>query len=95
MALDDLMTRELERFRAEHSRSQTLSEQAKHSLLGGVPMTWMTEWAGDFPIFLARAEGARLVDVDGHEYVDFCLGGYRRDGRPRTRRHRCRRSSAR
>ena len=31
----DLMTRELERFRAEHPRSETLSEQAKHSLLGG------------------------------------------------------------
>jgi hypothetical protein len=38
MTLDDLMTRELERFRAEHPRSHALSEQAKHSLLGGVPM---------------------------------------------------------
>ena len=74
MALDDLMTRELERFRAEHPRSHTLSEQAKHSLLGGVPMNWMVRWPGGFPVFAAEAEGARFTDVDGHEYVDFCLG---------------------
>ena len=74
MALDDLMTRELERFRAEHPRSHTCSEQAKHSLLGGVPMHWMVRWPGGFPVFAAEAEGARFTDVDGHEYVDFCLG---------------------
>jgi glutamate-1-semialdehyde 2,1-aminomutase len=74
MALDDLMTRELERFRAEHPRSHALSEQAKHSLLGGVPMHWMVRWPGGFPVFAAEAEGARVRDVDGHEYVDFCLG---------------------
>ena len=74
MALDDLMTRELERFRAEHPRSHALSEQAKHSLLGGVPMHWMVRWPGGFPVFAAEAEGARFTDVDGHEYVDFCLG---------------------
>jgi glutamate-1-semialdehyde 2,1-aminomutase len=37
-------------------------------------MPWMLRWAGGFPVFLDRAEGARLVDVDGHEYVDLCLG---------------------
>ena len=31
-------------------------------------------WAGPFPLFLAEANGARVVDVDGHEYVDLCLG---------------------
>ena len=74
MALDQLMTRELERFRAEHPRSLALAEQAKHSLLGGVPMHWMVRWPGGFPVFAAEAEGARFTDVDGHEYVDFCLG---------------------
>jgi glutamate-1-semialdehyde 2,1-aminomutase len=74
MTLDDLMTRELERFRAEHPRSHALSEQAKHSLLGGVPMHWMVRWPGGFPVFAAEAKGARFTDVDGHEYVDFCLG---------------------
>jgi glutamate-1-semialdehyde 2,1-aminomutase len=37
-------------------------------------MSWMTMWAGGHPIYLAEAEGARLVDVDGNEYADFCLG---------------------
>src|SRR5215213_8552277 len=27
-----------------------------------------------FPVFAADAEGARFRDVDGHEYIDFCLG---------------------
>ena len=31
-------------------------------------------WAGGFPVYLAEAHGARVVDVDGNEYVDFCLG---------------------
>src|SRR5437868_7363293 len=73
-ALEKLMQRELERFRDEHPRSSELTERAKRSLLGGVPMHWMVRWAGGFPVFAADAEGARLRDVDGHEYVDFCLG---------------------
>jgi glutamate-1-semialdehyde 2,1-aminomutase len=31
-------------------------------------------WAGGHPIYLDSAQGARLVDVDGNEYADFCLG---------------------
>jgi len=73
-ALEKLMQRELERFRDEHPRSAELSERAKRSLLGGVPMHWMVRWAGGFPVFATEAEGARFRDVDGHEYVDFCLG---------------------
>jgi glutamate-1-semialdehyde 2,1-aminomutase len=37
-------------------------------------MHWMVRWAGGFPVYAADAEGARFRDVDGHEYVDFCLG---------------------
>ena len=68
------MARELERFRAEHPRSLELAEQARRNLLGGVPMHWMVRWPGGFPVFAAEAEGARFRDVDGHEYVDLCLG---------------------
>ena len=28
----------------------------------------------DFPVVVTEAHGSRFVDVDGHEYVDFCLG---------------------
>ena len=43
-------------------------------MLGGVPMPWMTRWPGAFPVFFATASGAHVTDVDGREYVDFCLG---------------------
>lgn len=43
-------------------------------LLAGVPMTWMASWSGGFPLHLAGARGARVSDVDGHQYVDFALG---------------------
>ena len=68
--------RELEesRFVDLHPRSAALAGQATGSLLAGVPMPWMTRWPGRFPLFVDRASGARLTDVDGHEYVDLCLG---------------------
>ncbi|MEP6976438.1 MAG: hypothetical protein ABI948_00135 [Thermoleophilia bacterium] len=34
----------------------------------------MVRWPGGFPVFAAEASGARFRDVDGLEYVDFCLG---------------------
>jgi glutamate-1-semialdehyde aminotransferase len=37
-------------------------------------MPWMMRWAGGFPIVAAHAQGARLTDTDGNEYVDLCLG---------------------
>jgi glutamate-1-semialdehyde 2,1-aminomutase len=69
-----LLERELERFEREHPRSRELAEDAKGPLLSGVPMPWMIRWPGGFPVFAAEAHGGRLTDVDGHEYVDFCLG---------------------
>jgi glutamate-1-semialdehyde 2,1-aminomutase len=65
---------ELARFAAEHPRSRALFEQARPSLVGGVPMTWMAKWVGGFPLYAAAARGATIEDVDGHRYVDFSLG---------------------
>jgi len=39
-----------------------------------VPMPWMMRWAGGFPVFAKIAIGARIIDVDDHTYIDFCLG---------------------
>jgi glutamate-1-semialdehyde 2,1-aminomutase len=69
-----ILERELERFAREHPRSRELSLEARGSLLSGVPMPWMIRWPGSFPVFAAEAHGARFTDVDGQEYVDFCLG---------------------
>ena len=72
--LGELIQRELDRFAAAHPVSWELSEKARQSLIGGVPMPWMMLWAGGFPPFAASAAGASVTDVDGHEYVDLCLG---------------------
>src|SRR5438046_8511804 len=72
--LAELLRIEEARFVDAHPRSGAMFEAAQGSLLAGVPMPWMTEWAGPFPVFVDEASGARFRCVDGHEYVDFCLG---------------------
>ena len=72
--LSALLAAEEARFRATHPASVALHERASRSLLGGVPMNWMVRWAGRVPVFVREASGAHFVDVDGHEYVDLCLG---------------------
>ena len=57
-----------------HPKSMQLAQSAKTALLSGVPMPWMTRWPGSFPLHVQKAHGARFVDVDDIEYVDFCLG---------------------
>ena len=72
--LQSLMQREQQKFVADRPKSAMLFERARKSLLGGVPMNWMAKWAGAFPPFVREARGAEFFDVDGHRYVDFCLG---------------------
>jgi glutamate-1-semialdehyde 2,1-aminomutase len=69
-----LMERERATFRRRHAQSGQLFQHAKRSLLFGVPMNWMTRWPGDHPVFVDRAAGASFRDVDGNEFIDFCLG---------------------
>jgi glutamate-1-semialdehyde 2,1-aminomutase len=72
--LAELLANELSDFVDRHPRSGELYERTQQSLFGGVPMPWMMLWAGGFPVFAESAEGARITDVDGHTYVDLCLG---------------------
>jgi glutamate-1-semialdehyde 2,1-aminomutase len=69
-----LIDRERATFAERHPRSRLLFAETSQTLLGGVPMSWMTMWAGGFPLFFSEAKGARVSDVDGHTFVDFCLG---------------------
>jgi glutamate-1-semialdehyde 2,1-aminomutase len=69
-----LFEREQGSFRARCPASAALAARAMSSQLFGVPMNWMSQWPGDHALHVERAAGARLTDVDGHEYVDFCLG---------------------
>jgi glutamate-1-semialdehyde 2,1-aminomutase len=72
--LNGLMAGEQADFSARNPRSHELHARAARSLLDGVPMNWMVKWAGSFPLFVAEASGAHFRDVDGHDYVDLCLG---------------------
>jgi len=69
-----LLSQEERRFAEANPKSQALYERARQSLLGGVPMNWMARWASPFPLFVKEAKGAWFTDVDGHRYVDLCLG---------------------
>jgi glutamate-1-semialdehyde 2,1-aminomutase len=72
--LASLMQREQKSFVDERPKSKALFERAGKSLLAGVPMNWMRKWAGAFPPFVRDAKGAHFYDIDGHRYIDFCLG---------------------
>ncbi len=71
--LTRLLDEEQELHRRRNPRSSRQFAHADH-LFTGVPMTWMANWAGGFPLALDRARGAQVIDVDGHRYVDFALG---------------------
>jgi glutamate-1-semialdehyde 2,1-aminomutase len=72
--LGKLLERERATFRERHPRSRAAYQAAAGSLFGSVPMTWMNKAPGGFPVYLAEARGARLTDLDGHDYLDLCLG---------------------
>ena len=72
--LESLLIEEEQRFHSGHQKSYALYQRARQSMQGGVPMLWMIRWAGKFPVFVQEAKGAHFIDVDGHTYIDFCLG---------------------
>jgi glutamate-1-semialdehyde 2,1-aminomutase len=64
----------LGRKRSRYSRSQKLFAAASRILPGGVDSPVRAFKAvGGTPVFVARARGAHLVDVDGNTYVDYVM----------------------
>ena len=72
--LSQLFETEVERFVALHPQSKIDHAKAAGPLMNGVPMSWMAKWPGGYPLYVEKAKGSRFTDVDGIEYVDFCLG---------------------
>jgi glutamate-1-semialdehyde 2,1-aminomutase len=70
----DLTAEETARFVDARPACRKLAEAMRPHFLNGVPMHWMLDWPTPFPVFVERAEGARLTDADGHTLIDFCLG---------------------
>jgi glutamate-1-semialdehyde 2,1-aminomutase len=51
--------------------SHAYSERARRSMPGGV--TASVKYFAPYPIAMRKARGCRLWDVDGNEYLDYCL----------------------
>ncbi len=58
----------------ERNPKSKAAYEAADNLFGRVPMTWMNKKAGGFPLYFDKAQGNRIWDIDGHEYIDFALG---------------------
>src|SRR3954469_18136243 len=56
---------------SRYQSSQALWERAKRSLAGGVNSNVRAD--AQPPLFFQRAEGSRMVDVDGNHYLDYTL----------------------
>jgi glutamate-1-semialdehyde aminotransferase len=72
--LEQLFAKELGLFVKKHPESKKLHDKAAGPMINGVPMSWMKKWPGPYPVYVASAKGAHFSDVDGNDYVDFCLG---------------------
>jgi glutamate-1-semialdehyde 2,1-aminomutase len=63
----------LQRYEAKFAKSKALFERARKVMPRGVSHD---QWYADpFPIYMSRARGSHLWDIDGNEYVDY-YGGH-------------------
>jgi len=63
----------LQRYEAKFAKSKALFERARKVMPRGVSHD---QWYADpFPIYMRRARGSHLWDIDGNEYVDY-YGGH-------------------
>ncbi len=67
-------TREAAAFAAARPKTKAALESGSAAFLDGVPMLWMKDWPQPFPMLVAEAKGAALIDHDGNRLDDFCLG---------------------
>ena len=72
--IDRLIDAEQSRFAGAHPRSAAAWARGREHFLYGGPSHWMRRWAGGFPVYVDEARGCHVRDIDGHDYVDFCLG---------------------
>jgi glutamate-1-semialdehyde 2,1-aminomutase len=68
----ELTERELTKLSERTPQSKQRFERGVKVMPGGVPSSFQEN--DPWPVYLERGEGARVWDVDGHEYVDFHNG---------------------
>jgi glutamate-1-semialdehyde 2,1-aminomutase len=64
----------IDQYLTKTRRSDAIWHEAKNILPGGVAGS--AGFLAPRPIYLEKAQGGRLYDVDGNEYVDLLLGGF-------------------
>ena len=69
----DAMAGYLDYFETRCRRSRELTDEAGELIPGGVQHNLAFNYP--FPLAIEKAEGARLWDVDGNEYIDFLQAG--------------------
>jgi glutamate-1-semialdehyde 2,1-aminomutase len=70
-----MLEAEREAFTSRRPNACALFERAKKSQLNGTPTYRVHHSPPSVPLAVARAEGSRLWDTDGHVYADFSLSG--------------------
>src|SRR5262249_38145717 len=70
-AARDALDRAVDVYRAATPGSAALHRRAAARLPAGV--TSNVKFFPPYPVYLSRAEGSRVFDVDGREYIDYCL----------------------
>lgn len=66
-----LVATEVQRYLDGRKRSAELFSEARDVLAGGV--THSSRYWDPYPIFVDRAEGSKIYDVDGNAYIDYWL----------------------
>ena len=57
-----------------YAKSQELFAKAKEIIPGGVTRARVDHVPGRYPLYMDRAEGAYVWDVDGNKYIDWMCG---------------------
>lgn len=70
---EEVLAKERERYFRTHARSLKFFEEAKEVIPGGVQHNLST--SHPFPLVMDRAEGFKLWDIDGNEYIDYLMCG--------------------
>jgi glutamate-1-semialdehyde 2,1-aminomutase len=67
--VEEIITREVAEFQKRTPRSYEMHERAKASLPLGVASSFQA--VPPYPLFISRAEGSAIWDLDGNKYTDF------------------------
>lgn len=70
---DDTLAKIKDEYKSRHAKSFALWERAKGLIPGGVEHNLSLE--KPFPLTMDRAEGYKMWDIDGNQYVDFLMCG--------------------